>query len=87
MLNRNLIQTILLNWINYEESDKNQILVKLDPIIFRNNKYFYGIKLKDIYSQKISIKEKNVDKNHNINIINGANGIKSIKLILLFYKL
>ena len=87
MLNRNLIQTILLNWINYEESDKNQILVKLDPIIFRNNKDFYGIKLKDIYSQKISIKEKNVDKNHNINIINGANGIKSIKLILLFYKL
>ena len=87
MLNRNLIQTILLDWINYEESDKNKRLIKLDPIIFRNNKDFYGIKLKDIYSQKISIKEKNVDKNHNINIINGANGIKSIKLILLFYKL
>ena len=84
MLNRNLIQTILLNWINYEESDKNKILVKLDPVIFRNNKDFYGIKLKDIYSQKISIKEKNVDKNHNINIINGANGIKSIKLNFTF---
>lgn len=84
MLNRNLIQTILLNWINYEESDKNKILIKLDPIIFRNNKDFYGKKLKEIYSQKISIKEKNIDKNHNINIINGANGIKSVKLNFTF---
>lgn len=84
MLNRNLIQTILLDWINYEESDKNKRLIKLDPIIFRNNKDFYGKKLKELYSQKISIKEKNVDKNHNINIINGANGIKSVKLNLTF---
>ena len=84
MLKRNLIQTILLDWINYEESDKNKRLIKLDPIIFRNNKDFYGKKLKEIYSQKISIKEKNVDKNHNINIINGANGIKSVKLNLNF---
>ena len=53
MLNRNLIQTILLDWINYEESDKNKRLIKLDPIIFRNNKDFYGKKLKELYSQKI----------------------------------
>ena len=84
MLKRNLIQTILLDWINYEELDKNKRLIKLDPIIFRNNKDFYGKKLKEIYSQKISIKEKNVDKNHNINIINGANGIKGVKLNLTF---
>ena len=68
-LKRNLIQNIFLNWINHEESDKNNQLIKLDPIIFRNSYDFNRKKLKEIYSEKISIKAKNVNENHNINII------------------
>ena len=83
-LKRNLIQNIFLNWINHEESDKNKRLIKLDPIIFRNFYDFNLKKLKEIYSEKISIKVKNVNENHNINIIKEAEGIKKIKLDLTF---
>jgi hypothetical protein len=83
-LKRNLIQNIFLNWINHEESDKNNKLIKLDPILFRKSYDFNRKKLKEIYSEKISIKVKNVNENHNINIIKEAEGIKKIKLNCTF---
>ena len=35
---RNLIQKIFINWINFEEKDKDEKIMKLDPIIFNNIK-------------------------------------------------
>ena len=58
--------------------------MKLDPIIFNNLKNLKGKQLKEIYSQELSPKLKNIDKNHNINIIQRAEGIKAIKLNLTF---
>ena len=84
MLKRNLIQQIFLDWINSGESNKNDILSKLDPAIFRTSFSFKGKKLKEIYSENISKKSKNQDKNHNIDAIKRAEGIKKIKLNLLF---
>ena len=66
MIKRNLIQNIFLYWINDGESDINKRLNKLDPIIFSGDN-FKQKTLQEIYSQKITIKE--IDKNHNINII------------------
>ena len=88
---RNLIQEILLDWINYKENDSSKILYKINPIILKKNnfKYFKGKKLKDIYSNEISIKDKKTkkikDNDHNIIIINDCNNkIKNFKLNLLF---
>jgi len=81
MIKRNLIQNIFLYWINDGESDINKRLNKLDPIIFSGDN-FKQKTLQEIYSQKITIKE--IDKNHNIKIINKARGIKKIKLCLEF---
>ena len=85
MIIRNLIQEIFLDWINYGESDSSKKLVKINPKLLRNKVYFKGIKLKDIYSNKISIREKSIKKindiNHNIIIINSCeNEIKNKKL-------
>lgn len=84
MLKRNLIQKIFLNWINDGETDKNNKLIKLDPIIFRNSYDLRGKKLKEIYSQATCIKEKSLNKNHNLNIIKNSKGIKNIKLNFTF---
>jgi len=84
MFKRNLIQQIFLDWINNGESNKNDILSKLDPAIFRTPFNFKGKKLKEIYSENISKKSKNQDKNHNIDVIKRAEGIKKIKLNLSF---
>ena len=88
---RNLIQEILLDWINYKENDSSKILYKINPMILKKNnfKYFKGKKLKDIYSNEISIKDKKTkkikDNDHNIIIINDCNNkIKNFKLNLLF---
>ena len=81
---RNLIQKIFINWINFEEKDKDEKIMKLNPIIFNNLKNLKGKQLKEIYSQELSSKLKNIDKNHNINIIQRAEGIKAIKLNLTF---
>ena len=81
MIKRNLIQNIFLYWINDGESDINKRLNKLDPIIF-SGEDFKQKTLQEIYSQKITIKE--IDKNHNIKIINKARGIKKMKLCLGF---
>ena len=78
-----MIQKIFLDWINYEE-DKNNKIQKLDPIIFANSFNFKGKKLKEIYSENISIKSKNLDRKHNVHIISEAKGIKNIKLNFSF---
>ena len=81
MIKRNLIQDNFRNWINYGEKDKNNNICKLDPNVLG---YTFEQKtlLKDIYSQAITIKE--IDKNHNINIINKAEGNKKMKLNLSY---
>jgi hypothetical protein len=81
MFKRNFIQDICIDYINEGEADKNKRLSKLDPIIFSGDD-FKQKTLKDIYSQKITIKEK--DKNHNINIIDNAIGLTKMKLCLGF---
>ena len=82
MVKRNLVQKIFLDWINNEE-DKNNRLAKLDPTTIKTFSELKGKKLKEIYSQKISVKPK-LDKDHNINIIEMAKGIKNIKLNFSF---
>ena len=84
MFKRNLIQQIFLDWINEGESNKKEKLSKIDPEIFRKAYNFDGKKLKEIYSEKISIKSKTLDKLHNIDVIKGAKGLKNIKLNLSF---
>jgi hypothetical protein len=84
MFKRNLIQQIFLDWINEGESNKKEKLCKIDPEIFRKAYNFDGKKLKEIYSEKISIKSKTLDKLHNIDVIKGAKGLKNIKLNLSF---
>ena len=84
MFKRNLFQQIFLDWINEGESDKNEKLSKLDPSIFRKTFTVEGKKLKEIYSEKISIKSKSLDKFHNIEVIKRATGLKRIKLNLSF---
>ena len=84
MFKRNLIQQIFLDWINEGESNKKEKLCKIDPEIFRKACDFDGKKLKEIYSEKISIKSKTLDKLHNIDVIKGAKGLKNIKLNLYF---
>lgn len=84
MFKRNLIQQIFLDWINEGESNKKEKLSKLEPEIFRKPYNFDGKKLKEIYSEKISIKSKTLDKLHNIDVIKGAKGLKNIKLNLYF---
>jgi hypothetical protein len=81
MFKRNFIQDICIDYINEGEADKNKRLSKLDPIIFSGDD-FKQKTLKEIYSQKITIKE--IDKNHNINIINNAIGLTKMKLCLGF---
>ena len=84
MLKRNLIQKIFLDWINNEETNKNNKLIKIDPEIFRHSYDFRGKKLKEIYSEPICLKEKYANKNHNIQVIEKAKGIKNIKLNFTF---
>ena len=87
MIIRNLIQEILLDWINYGETDNSKKLCKINPQIFRKKYDFRGKKLKEIYSKEISKKEKEKHSycdNHNILIIKSAYGIKNIKLNLTF---
>jgi hypothetical protein len=81
MIKRNLIQNILLYWINYGKTDKTKRLRKLNPIIFLCDD-FKKKTLQEIYSQKIT--EKELDKNHNKNIIKNAIGITKMKLCLGF---
>lgn len=86
MIARNLIQNIFLNWINYEESNKDKKLYKLNPIIFHTSYIFKKKKLKEIYSEEISLRVKNQNHNikTNINAINCSKGIKNIKLNFTF---
>ena len=87
MFKRNLIQQVFLDWINEGELNKNEKLIKLDPIIFQGSitlKDLEGKKLKQIYSKKISPKSKTFNQFHNIYIIKKAKGIKKIKLNLYF---
>lgn len=81
---RNFIQDIIPNWINFGENEKKKKLYKLNPNILKktNNYKFKNKLLKEIYSQEITSKE--YDKEHNIKIIQNAEGIKKIKLELYF---
>lgn len=58
MFKRNLIQQIFLDWINEGELNKYEKLSKLDPTIFRKTFTFENKKLKEIYSENISIKSR-----------------------------
>ena len=79
MIARNLIQNIFLNWINYEESNK-------DKKLYHTSYIFKKKKLKEIYSEEISLRVKNQNHNikTNINAINCSKGIKKIKLNFTF---
>ena len=79
---RNLIQDIFPNWINSTEKNKEFKIIKLNPGIFNNFDKFKDGKLKDIYSQEITVREK--DKEHNIKVIKEAKGIKKDKLNFTF---
>ena len=79
---RNLIQDIFPNWINSTEKNKEFKIIKLNPGIFNNFDKFKDVKLKDIYSQEITVREK--DKEHNIKVIKEAKGIKKDKLNFTF---
>ena len=81
MIKRNLIQNILLYWINYGKTDKTKRLRKLNPIIFLCDD-FKKKTLQEIYSEEITKKE--LDGNHNKNIIKNAIGITKMKLCLDF---
>lgn len=85
MIIRNLIQEIFLDWINYGESDDAKKLCKINPEILRKNYDLRGKTLGEIYSKKLSEKEKQkYGKDHNIEIINNSSGIKKIKLNFKF---
>jgi hypothetical protein len=80
MIKRNFIQNICPYWINYGEKDDTQKINKLNPkVLYKDYK---NMKLKDIYYQDITVKEK--DKAHNQKIIDSAKGIKKLKLELSY---
>lgn len=80
MIKRNFVQNICPYWINYGEKDDTQKINKLNPkVLYKDYK---NMKLKDIYLQDITIKEK--DKAHNKKIIDSAKGIKKLKLELSY---
>lgn len=80
MIKRNFIQNICPYWINYGEKDDTQKINKLNPkVLYKDYK---NMKLKDIYLQDITIKEK--DKAHNQKIVDSAKGIKKLKLELSY---
>lgn len=80
MIKRNFIQNICPYWINYGEKDDTQKINKLNPkVLYKDYK---NMKLKDIYYQDITNKEK--DKAHNQKIIDSAKGIKKLKLELSY---
>ena len=83
MIARNLIQEIFLDWINYGETDNSKKLYKINPKIFgQKYDFFKGKTLKKIYSEEIS--KKLGDNEHNIIIIDSAEGDKKIKLNFTF---
>ena len=80
MIKRNFVQNICPYWINYGEKDDTQKINKLNPkVLYKDYK---NMKLKDIYYQDITVKEK--DKAHNQKIIDSAKGIKKLKLELSY---
>ena len=77
---RNIIQDVIPNWINYKENDINKILKKLKPSTIKDINKIKNKLLEEIY--KFDITQKgNINKYHNINIINNIddNNIKKIK--------
>ncbi len=81
MIVRNIIQEIIPDWINVNETNKRNILVKIKPSILRDTDFFKKNKDKligEFYILEITEKVKN--QKHNIEIIEKADNDKMIKL-------
>jgi hypothetical protein len=81
MIVRNLIQEIILDWINNNEIDKKNKLQKIEPLIFKKTNYFNKNKNKVLeYFYKSKITKKTQNQDHNKIIIKEADNEKKIKL-------
>ncbi len=72
MIIRNLIQEIILNWVNYEEKNKNNYLRKINPSILKESNYLDKNKNKTI-GEIFELKNVNED------IVENADKEKLIK--------
>ena len=78
-IKRNIIQDIIPNWINCKEKNLNNILQKLNPSKIKDIYKTKNEPIEKIFKSDITLKG-NIDKQHNINIINNnANNLKKIK--------
>ena len=82
-IERDIIQGLIRNWINYNENDFNKIIQKLNPSVIKNNKQIKNKTLEEIFKLDIT-KKNNIDEKHNIEIINNIDDNDKRKIKLKF---